>query len=490
MEKSRQHWPSRWIFILAAVGSAAGLGNLWRFPYLAYEHGGGTFVLVLLLANLIVGIPLLSLEVGLGQKMQTAAPGAFGAIKDKFKYVGWFAVMVSVMVLTYYMSVMGWGVNYFASAFNLGWGEDTSAHFFGNVLQLSDGAGVMGGISWPVLTGMIVAYILTYFSVWKGVRSVSKVVKWTATIPFVILAILLLRAVTLEGAASGLELFFIPDWSALSDPKLWIAAFSQVFFSLSLAAGVMVAYGSYNKKKQDITGSVFWIVAGNFLVSLMSGVVVFGTLGYMALQQGVPVTDVVAGGPSLTFVTFPLAISLLPALNSLIAVIFFLMVLTLGIDSAFSLLESFASPIVERYKGVSTKKVMLIITSIIFVFSIPFATKAGLYYLDILDHFVVNYAFVTVGILEALVVGWFWKGNDLLDFINENSKFKMGTGWNIAIKFVIPIFLTVLLVTNLITEFKAPYEGYPTWALIYVGALPVILMPFIGAGIDKLTSKN
>ncbi len=485
----RLHWPNRWIFILAAVGSAAGLGNLWRFPYMAYEHGGGAFVLALIIANIVIGIPLLALEVGMGQMTQKGAPDAFATIRKSFKYLGWFAMIGGLIVLSYYMAVMGWGVNYLASAFQLGWSADPSGFFFGDVLNLSDGPGIIGGISWPVFTGFIIAWVILYFCVWKGVESVSKVVKWSATLPFVILAILLVRALTLDGAMEGLKVFLIPDWPALQDPMLWMAAFSQVFFSLTLAFGVMIAYGSLNNKKVDITGSVVWIVLGNFLVSLMSGFVVFGTLGYMALTQGVGITEVVAGGPALAFVVFPQAITLLPALNSFVAVIFFLMVLTLGIDSAFSVFEAFAVPLKDRFPKLSTKKLSLILSAVAMGLGVIFTTGAGLYYLDIVDHFVVNYGFVIVGILEAIAVGWFMKGDKLKKYINKTSKLQLGALWSFAIKFFIPGFLTILLGYTVYTEINAPYEGYPMWALLCVGVLPLALAPFIGAIMDKMTSK-
>ncbi|OGZ42580.1 MAG: hypothetical protein A3C80_03740 [Candidatus Ryanbacteria bacterium RIFCSPHIGHO2_02_FULL_45_43] len=486
----RQHWPSRWVFILAAIGSAAGLGNLWRFPFLAYEHGGAAFILVLVLANIVIGIPLLILEIGLGQMMQRAAPDAMGKIRKGFRYLGWLAITLGMMVLFYYMAVMSWSVNYFASAFTLAWGDDTVNFFLGDILNLSGGVNDIGGISWPVLSGLLFAWALVYFSVWKGVQSVSKVVVWTATLPFVILAILIVRALTLEGAGEGVSLFLVPNWSSLANPDLWIAAFSQVFFSLSLAFGIMIAYGSFNPKQTEITMSAVWVAVGNFLVSFMSGLVVFGTLGYMATQQGVPVTEAVTGGPALVFMIFPLAISLLPAFNALIAVLFFGMLLTLAIDSAFSLLEAFSAAFRDRYAAAPTKKIALLISLVGIAGGLLFTTHAGLYFLDIADHFIVNYGLVIMGILETVIVGWAWKGNKLLEFVNKTSTVKLGVSWNIAIKYITPIFLTILLIINLKNEFVTPYEGYPIWALVYIGALPIILSPFIAVLLDRLTTRK
>lgn len=486
----QQYWPNQWIFILAAIGSAAGLGNLWRFPFLVYEYGGAAFVIAIVVANIVIGIPLLLLEVALGQMSRHGAPDAFGSIKKSFRYVGWIALFFGFLILTYYMVVVGWGINYFVDSFSLAWGNDTSGYFFNEVLQISDGPGTIGGVSLSVFLGLIVAYALVYFSAWKGVQSISKVVVWTATIPFVILALLIVRAVTLPGAELGLSLYLFPVWSELLNPQLWLAAFSQVFFSLSIGVGIMIAYGSLKKENSDIAGSTIWIALGNFAVSIMSGFVVFGTLGYMALSQGVPVQEVVSGGPSLAFVVFPAAINLLPALNEVVAVLFFGAFLLLAVDSAFSLFEGIATAFRDRFPTQAIKKISLLVALFTFLGSLPFATHAGLYFLDIVDHFVINYGVVIVGILQAIIVGWLWKGNSLLNYVNERSNFKIGTAWQFAIKYAVPLFLVVLLAINIVNEFRTPYEGYPVWALLYLGIIPIVLSPLLATIVETLTKTE
>jgi NSS family neurotransmitter:Na+ symporter len=206
----RTHWPSQWIFILAAIGSAAGLGNLWRFPFLAYENGGAAFVVAFIIATAIIGIPLLVLEVGLGQKSQKGAPGALATIQSKWSLLGWSAVALGFMVLTYYMVVVSYGLNYLKAAFTLDWQPSAESFFFTEILQITDSPLTVGGLAIPVVIGLLLAWVLVYFSAWKGVKSISKVVTWTATLPFVILAILAIRAITLDGADAGLRLFFVP----------------------------------------------------------------------------------------------------------------------------------------------------------------------------------------------------------------------------------------------------------------------------------------
>lgn len=489
MDLAHKSWPNRWVFILAAIGSAAGLGNIWRFPFLAFEHGGGAFVLVLIIATLVVGLPLLLLETGLGQKMKQAAPGSFGEIKKPFRILGWTALVFSFFVLAYYMSVMGWSVDYLLSSVDLLWAGDTSSYFFDTILGLSDGVNTISGISWPVFAGFFISWVLVYFTVWKGTESVSKVVVWTATLPIALLVALIIRAVTLPGAGAGLELFFLPEWSALADPQLWLAAFSQVFFSLSLGFGIMIAYSSYNDNDSPIVENALWILVGNLVVSVLAGVAVFGTLGYMAQAQGMAISEVVAGGPSLVFVVLPAAITLLPALAGLFAFMFFATVSMLAIDSAFSILEGIAAGFKDALPDISTEKTALGLAAVVFIFGLPFVTDGGLYLLDIVDHFTVSYGLVAIGALEAGLVGWFY-GDELREYINERSKWHIGEWWNIAVKYVIPLFLAALFVINVVNELQAPYEGYPVWALLTIGVLPILLAPAIAYGIDYFLTKK
>jgi NSS family neurotransmitter:Na+ symporter len=481
-------WPNRWVFILAAVGSAAGLGNIWRFPFLAFEHGGAAFVLALLVATLVVGLPLLTLETGLGQKTKLAAPAAFSSIKKPLRILGWTALVFSFFVVAYYMSVLGWGVDYLASSFDLLWAQDTSSYFFDTVLNITDSPGSITGFSWPVVAGFVISWILVYFSVWKGVESVSKVVVWTASLPIALLAILLIRAVSLPGAGAGLELFFVPEWSALLNPQLWLAAFSQVFFSLSLAFGIMIAYSSYNKDSEPVVENAVWILVGNIIVSVLAGVTVFGTLGYMAAEQGTQIAEVVAGGPSLVFVVLPEAISLLPALSSLFAVAFFATIVMLGIDSAFSILEGIAAGFKDAFPDVSTKMVTLGLSGLAFVAGLPFVTDGGLYLLDTLDHFTINYGLVAIGAIEAGVVGWLYE-DELRGYINERSGWQLGRLWSLAVTYVIPLFLAGLFVVNMYQELQVPYEEYPVELLLAAGVLPVLLAPAIAYAIDRWTQK-
>ena len=287
MERSR--WSSKLIFLFAAVGSAVGLGNVWRFPYLAGKYGGGAFLIPYVIMLAVMGIPLLIMEFAIGQKMQLGAVGAFGNIKKKLSAIGLSAVLCGFVVVSYYAVVMAWSLLYIIFSFSLKWGVDTKAFFFNNVLHLSDGVGNIGFISVPIIFSLIVVWCLVYFSVWKGVKSVGNVVLVTMPLPIILLFVLLIRGITLPGAMNGILFYIKPNFAALLDFEVWNAAMSQIFFTLTLAFGVMIAYASFKHETSDIAKSAVVISIVNASISIVSGFTVFSTLGYMSMKTLTPI---------------------------------------------------------------------------------------------------------------------------------------------------------------------------------------------------------
>jgi NSS family neurotransmitter:Na+ symporter len=483
----RDQWGNRTAFVLAAIGSAAGLGNAWRFPYITYANGGGAFLIPYFVALLTAGIPLLILEFGLGQQTQLGAPGAMGKVKKKFETFGWWPVLAAFFIVSYYTGVLGWIWNYIKDSFTLKWAGDAQSYFYGNVLQITDGPGILGGISWPVLIGVILSWIIMYYILRKGTESVGKVIWFTVMAPVILLLILIIRSVTLPGAIEGLNYFLKPDFSKLLEPQVWIDAYSQIFFTLSLGMGIMIAYASYMPEDSDITNNALITVFANSGVSFMAGIAVFGTLGYMAQAQGVPVSDVVASGPGLAFVVYPNAINMLPGGSLVVGffgLVFFLTLITLGIDSAFSLVESVVAGVVDKWNLNKQKTTFWVIIAL-FITSILFTTKAGLYWLDIVDHYVLTYGLLIAGVAECLVIGWSYKPETLRSYINEVSEYRLGSWWNLFIKYLTPIFLIILIYSNLIKEPYGGYEGLYLflggWGLLIVMAI----ISFILASIQK-----
>ncbi|NEO37850.1 MAG: sodium-dependent transporter [Moorea sp. SIOASIH] len=461
---ARQRWASRTVFLLAAVGSAVGLGNVWRFPYLAGKYGGGAFLVPYLIALVLIGVPLLMLEFAVGQKMQRGAIGSFRKLHPNFGSLGLFALMSAFIIVSYYAVVMGWSLIYFLASFGVKWSSDAKSYFFDSVLQISDGVNVLGGINWPILWSLVVVWVLIYFCVWKGTTSVGKVVVYSVPLPIILLGVLLLRAVTLPGFFNGWKLYLTPVWSALVDPEVWTAAFSQIFFTLSLGFGIMVTYASYKNSEDDIAKDTWLTALINSGISLFAGFVVFGILGYMAGETNTSLAELAASGPGLAFVVFPEALSLMP-LPWLFSLLFFVMLLSLGIDSAFSLVEALNATILDKRQQGNVAKVSIGVCLGGFIAGIIYTTRAGLYILDIVDHFVTNYNLMLVAIFQSILVGWLYGAEKLRRYINQVSDWKVGKWWNFSIKYLIPMALVALLATQFSKDIRTPYEGYPAWAL-------------------------
>lgn len=366
----RERWNSRGAFIMAAVGSAVGLGNLWRFPFVAYDNGGGAFLIPYFVAMLTAGVPMLILEFGLGHIMQGSAPHAAMRVNKRLEWVGWWALMVASMIVIYYAVVMAWCWVYTwhslsaltqktASAVTakvqysgLPWGNELASveeFFYGRVLRLLEDPGAQGGLAWPVVIGLGVTWLWIYWIIYRGVHRVGKVVMWTVPLPVILLIVLLIRGLTLDGSLRGLAFYLTPNFEKLKEPSVWLAAYSQVFFSLSLGFGILIAYASYLPRTTDVNNSAFITAFADWGISFLAGFAVFSVLGYLAFGLNIPVEKVVRGGPTLTFVIYPLAISQMPFLPELFGLIFFITLLTLGIDSAFSLVEGVVSGVNDKW---------------------------------------------------------------------------------------------------------------------------------------------
>ena len=485
VKEVREHWDSRTAFILAAVGSAVGLGNIWRFPYIVYKYGGGAFIIPFLVALLTAGIPLLILEFSLGHKTNRAAPGAFAFFNTKLKWIGWAAVFIGMGIVTYYTAIMSWSMIYFVKSFSLGWGSGTESFFFNNVLQLSESPSHIGYIVPVIFIGIIITWIWIYFSIIKGAKSVGKVVYITVICPWIILLILIVRGVTLPGAMNGLAYLFTPNFTALMDPEVWINAYSQVFFSISIGFGIMIAYGSFLPKKADIINSAFIIGFADAATSLLASVAIFSALGHLALKKGADVANVVTSGPGLAFVTYPEIINLFPIGAPILGALFFAMLLTFGIDSAFSLVEAFSAAAVEKW-NISRAKMNGIIGTVGIILGILFTTQSGLYWLDIVDHYLAVYGLILIGIFECLAVGYIIKPETIRNYANEQSDFHIGKWWDFMIKFFVPIVLIAIMIWNIWAEIANPYGGYSRIALLVgIGALMISFALGILLSINK-----
>lgn len=459
-------------FIMGAVGAAIGLGNLWRFPYQAFSSGGGAFLIPYFFALLTAGIPLMIMELGFGSKMRGAAPLAFRKLGRKWEWLGWWQVMIPLVVMAFYCAVISWSLNYLVLSFNLGWTSDPGTFFGRDFLQVSDSPWNLGGIRWPFLISLAIVWFTNYSIVKKGISGgIEKASKFIMPVLILLMLGFVLRGITLPGARYGLNWFLTPDFTKIMDPRIWIAAYSQVFFSTTLAVGVMIAYSSYLPKNSDIVNNAHITVFSNAGFDFIAGLCVFSVLGYYAFSNNIPFDQVMQNGAGLAFVAFPMTINALPmapVFKSLFAALFFFALIIAGISSSVSMLESFGSAALDKY-NVSREKMIKYISIFGFLGSVLFTTRAGVLLLDIIDHFVGNYGIALIGLIETIVLAYIYKAERLQKEVNEHSEIHAGKWWVFCIKYVTPVALTYLFVQNIIAEFREPYGGYPVSALIGYG---------------------
>lgn len=472
--QNRGQWGSRMGFIMAAIGSAVGLGNIWRFPYTVASNGGGAFLIPYFVALFTAGIPLLIMEFGLGHKLRTSAPGVFGKINKKWEVFGWWQSTIAFIIMTYYMVIIAWTFSYIKHGFNMAWGDNPKGFFF-DYLGITDSPLQLGNMQLNILLVLIfvwaINFIVLYFGVKGGIEKANKVFM---PLLFISIVVITIRGLTLPGAFNGLDFLFAPDFSKIFDGKVWIAAYGQVFMSLSICFGIMLVYSGYLPKKSDIVNNAFMAAFGNSSFSLLAGIAVFSVLGYTAQIQGVGIEQVASGGIGLAFMVFPQALSALPGMNNLFATLFFVCLAFAGLSSSISIVENVVMSISDKF-DLSRVKALLITVSLGFICSLLFVTGAGLYILDIVDHFINYYGIAIAGLIEAILIGWFFNLESIRQYVNPISDFKVGKWWNICIKFITPVILGIMTILTFRTDIISPYEGYPSKALLIFGLFTMII---------------
>lgn len=488
-EKSRDSWASRGTFILASIGSAVGLGNAWRFPGLAAKHGGGTFLLVYLVALFVIGIPLLMMEISIARKLHKGAGEAMRGVNKKAEFIGWAATGNAFVIVTYYAVVFAWVL--LMVVYSVKFGKMTgdagaASQVFFDATQTT---GIIKGakIPWPMVGAMIVAWGAIYFCIRKGASSVGKVVKYTVFLPVILLLIMAVKGCTMPGAGEGLSRFFVPQMSAFSDPTLWIDAIGQVFYSLSIMMAIMFAYGSYLDEKSNVATDCIIIALSDAAVSVLSGIVMFSTMGGVGMLD-----NITSSGIATAFIVYPQAIVNLTSVawvNVAFGMIFYLMLATLAIDSAFSIVEGVSASISDKFK-INPRKATLVICIVAGLISIVYATQSGLAWLDIVDNWTNQYNLIIIGILECIAIGWCFKTDKVLTQINRNSKkFRMPGWWfKSSVKVIAPVLLFGLFCWNIYTLIKqgGRYNSdYAFWAEVLAGWV-VSALVFMAGPIIKL----
>ena len=466
----RSTWKSRTGFILAAIGSAVGLGNIWRFSYLTYENGGGAFLIPYLVALFTAGIPLLILEFGIGHERIGSAPLAFRKIGKKWEWLGWWPLMFTMFgIVLYYSVVIAWCIDFIFYSVNLSWGDNPDKFFFETFLNLSSSPSEISSIQTPILAGLLAVWLITWVIIMRGVtKGVELANKIFMPLLLILMLILVFWSVNLDGAMIGISAYLKPDYTKLADPMVWVSAYGQIFFTLSLGFGIMIAYASYMPYNSNMTGSAFITALTNSAFSLVSGFGVFAILGFMSLSQNQPLDAVVKESIGLAFVAYPKAISMIGGAGPLFGILFFLSLAVAGVSSSISIVEAFVSGVEDKF-GINRKILATIVCFIGFAGGIIFTTDGGLFWLDIVDHFTNNYGLVVAGLLECIVVGWFFKLDIIRKHLNKVSKVQLGSWWNWTIKLFLPLFLTAILLNQLIRELFTAYGDYSWASLIGIG---------------------
>lgn len=477
MEKTRSQWHNKWGFLVAALGSAIGLGNIWRFSYLSHQYGGSAFLIPFFVALFVAGIPILLLEYGFGHREKGSPPLSFAKIGCKHEWLGWFMTIVAMFgIMLYYAVVIGWCINYLFFSFDLKWGVDTESFFFNTFLQVSDSPSKLGSIRPSILLSTLFVWIICWAICYRDVsHGIEKACIIFMPFLFILTVILCLWTFTLDGALSAIwNNYLKPDMDKILSIDVWRAAFSQVFFTLSLGFGIMITYASYLPEKTELTKNAYLTALIDCGYSVIAGTAVFGTIGFMAKTEGVSFNEAIKSGPQLAFTVYPKAISLLPAFNSLFGVIFFLVLVIAGISSGISLIESFACSLTDKFYF-KRKNAVSALCIIGFLGSIIFTTNAGILILDIVDHFITNYGLVIGGIMECLLIGWIFKTDKLRNHINEISEKKISIFWNYLIRYLTPLILILLLLHTIKTDLETNYGGYNSKSIISFGVCWIIL---------------
>lgn len=478
-------WGSRSGFVLAAVGSAVGLGNIWRFPYVAYDNGGGAFLVPYLFALVTAGLPLLVLEYAIGHRFRASAPLSFRRLDRRAEWLGWWQVAVGFVISSYYAVVLAWAAAYTWFSIDLAWGDDPEAFFLNEYLQAPDAPGALGGLVPGVAVPLLVVWAAVIAVAVAGVkRGIERTVKIMLPVLFVAFGVIVLRAVTLEGAAQGLDALFAPDFSRLSDSSVWIAAYGQIFFSLSIAFAIMITYASYLPRRSDLTNNALIAGLANSSFELLAGIGVFSALGFMALSQGVGVDDVATEGVGLAFVAFPRIISELPALNAVFGVLFFGSLVLAGVSSLISIFEVLIAALRDKL-GLDRRPVVLLGGAALTVVSLVYATRGGLYVLDTADSFINAFGVALTGLAEVVLVAWVLRRlGEFQQHANTASDVPLGAWWRFTLAVVTPVVLGWQAIDNFVTNLTTNYEGYPTGFLVASGWSVAALALVVGIAVS------
>ncbi len=443
MSEKRSSFTGKLGFVLAAAGSAVGLGNIWRFPYLAAKYGGGIFLLVYIILAITFGFALMTAEIALGRKTGLSAIGAFKALNKKYSFVGYLAALVPVIILPYYSVIGGWVMKYLWEFISGGAALAAGDEFFGGFIT-SAGEPVIWFLLFLGITGIVVL-----FGVEKGIEKVSKIMMPVLVVLSLFIAI---YSLTLPNAMAGVKYYILPDFSQFSVTTV-LAAMGQLFYSMSLAMGIMITYGSYMKKDVNLESSVRQIELFDTGIAFLAGLMIIPAV--FSFTGGTP--EALGKGPSLMFVTLPKVFDSMPG-GDYIGIAFFLLVLFAALTSSISLMETVVSIVCDKAKiNRKLSCVLVFVGSVLigllstFGYSIWADVKIiGMQFLDLFDFASNSVLMPIVAFFTCIFVGFVIKPKTLIDEVELTGKFKSKKLFEVVIKYIAPICIILILISSVL----------------------------------------
>ncbi|KAG1653928.1 Sodium- and chloride-dependent GABA transporter ine [Nymphon striatum] len=531
--EEREKWSSKTDFLLSCIGYAVGLGNIWRFPYLCYKSGGGAFLIPYFITLFLCGIPLLLMEMAIGQYMRFGPIGTLNKVAPIFKGVGVATVVVTFILTTYYNVIIAWTLYYLFSSFTavLPWSncqhtwnspncyDDLWMHsnnstnmsmtgldyvvnvnfretclrtdtnlivkiaiklrLFHRVLEKTDSIDNLGSIRWELFAVLLLSWTLVYFSLWKGIKVSGKIVYITVTLPYLLLFAFLINGVLLPGAVDGLIFLFKPKWHLLLDAKFQRA---KILFASVNILFIHFCFSCYIFYKHHVCRETLTIISVNTATSLIGSIVVFSTLGHIAEVQGRNVSDVVAQGPGLVLVAIPEVITQMP-IPQLWAVLFFILLLLLGLDSQFAMVEVVVTTITDNFKKLRREYIVFCVCLISFLLGIPHVTQGGIYVFQLVDHYASAISIMFIAFFEVIAITWFYGAKRLATNIKEMTGKRPNKYFIICWYFISPALIFAIAIYSFIDYKPLKYDNvvsYPDWAQglgWMVAMLSVICVP-------------
>lgn len=513
-------------YLLAMAGYSVGLGNVWRFPYLCFRSGGGAFLIPFFIMLALCGIPLLYMEMAVGQYTHQGPIGALAKLCPFFKGAGLATVVISFLFTTYYNVIITWSFYYLFSSFTskLPWSDcsnewnspncfdgknrtivdpvsnltivwqqanktlsPTEDFYERSLLNKTNGIDEPGLLKWDLSLLLMMCWILVYFCIWKGPKLTGKVVYFTALFPYVVLLILLVRGLTLPGAIDGILYFIVPRWELLLDAKVWVNAAAQTFNSLGIAFGGVITLSSYQVRKNKILKDVLVIGLVDAFTCILAGFAIFSILGYLAHNQQKDVVDVVSEGPGLVFVIYPESFTSMPV-SQLISALFFFMLVCLGIDSQFASVEVIVTTIQDHFsvqvkKYLKRKEILVLVVCIIsYLCGLPNVTQGGIYFFQLIDYYAATMSLMYLAFFEVIAVTWFYGARRLARNVQAMTGVHPSMFFIVCWYVVSPVLIFGIWMFSLAQyqPLSVAHYIYPKWAVALgwlMAAMSIIGIP-------------